>query len=533
MSPSQRSVLRVTPRFAANAGKSCPRYLALKARPEAGKRPARRQRLETFADQPVRDVLDRIEFEDMSVAQAHREHRASKDGSRCHPGLLRWTDHAVQNYLRAGESLSEANGHLRPRSREWAVQYPIRPRSDQDVFEIRAAGRFYESEDGRVREIRLPRTYSVDPANRSVPPPGPPELAAIAIVLAEGRTVLGKWTVPLGVSPASSIVERVRVVEIGLTDGSWDVALDEPTVTVRELYETHARHTLRGATRGESYLPGRGCVRCPERATCPELLRRPGLLGIHDRTRPARTWSVTTGRNHQDCPAHVHLRDLWLPYQAGKEYGLEARRGKAVHHWLEQQHDRQPPRPCRAGEVPLGPSWWPSWQVPGQAALLGEQMIGDHALRCPIPAMGATDTIRSEQDLVVYDPEADVVVHAKVDTVYTEGGTVVVRETKTTERIHDGDLVRTFPQIALALVLGAEGVFGPACRIELERLTAAGSLLDKFSPGDAWLVRHAREVVRDLAAPWHADQTMASRPGKQCRTCEMTQWCPDAEKDSE
>jgi hypothetical protein len=537
VSPTQRSILRVSPRYIAKADKACPRSLAVKCRPGSRTRPdepIKKKGLETFADQAVRDVLDLIVFEGMSVPEAHRRHRASPSGSRCHTGLLRWAEHAVLGYLRADEALAHVSGQrLHPRSREWAVQYPIRPGPDDDVFEIRASGRWYESEDGDVREIRLLRTHSVDPDRREVPPPQLPELAAIAFVLVAGHTVIGPWSAPLVVSPAAAAVDRVRIVEIGLSDGSWAVVFDETATRARHLYGEVSRQVLRDVTEGTGYRPGRDCVRCPLRSDCPELVRRPGLLGIHDKSKPARSWSVTTGRRYRTCPAQAHLRDLRLPYPEDREYGLDARRGKAVHHWLEHQHDRKPPRPCRPGDVPPGPSWWPAWGVTGRAALLGEQMIGDHSLRCPVRTMSGADTIRSEQDVVVYDPEADVVVYASVDALYTEGDTVVVRETKSTGQIHEGDLLDRYPQVALALVLAAEGVFGPASRVELERLTPAGPLVDRFSPDQDWLVARAREVVHQLAAPWHADLTMAAQPGDACETCEVALWCPDAKKDEE
>jgi hypothetical protein len=49
-----------------------------------------------------------------------------------------------------------------------------------------------------------------------------------------------------------------------------------------------------------------------------------------------------------------------------------------------------------------------------------------------------------------------------------------------------------------------------------------------LDPNDHSHVARAREVINDLAAPWHADEAAAPTPGPQCQTCPVRQWCPDA-----
>lgn len=527
-------MVRVYPSQVAKAANSCPRFLSDKARPvewNARARPAERRGLDTFATGPVDDVLDGVEFLGRTVEEAIAHHRSAARSSRWHPDLRLWTDHAVKAYLSTADGLSEVDGErLRPVQRQWAVQHPVRPGPHQDVREIRAIGRGYESVDGGVREIRVLRTYSVDPRRRPRPARGLAELAATAFVLAEGRAVLGQWVIPFVVSRTAPAVRRVRIVEIGLHDATRHVAFDETAETARELYAKEARGALAASLDGGGYLPGHDCVRCHLRDECPVLPRRPGLLGLHDPTAPARTWSITTGRRYRKCPGQAHFRDLWLPYPAASEYGVSARRGNAVHQWIEEQHNRVPRRPCHAAETPLGPSWWHSWSLDGEAARLGEQMIGDHAEQCPIDRMTESDTISTEQLVLVHDPESNVVVHAKIDTVYTDGGTTVLRETKTTTKPDGGDPFGRYPQIALNLVLAAEGPFGDRCRVELERLTPAGAVVTRFDPADAGLVAAARAVVHGLAAPWHADLALRPTPGPACETCEVSRWCPESRK---
>ncbi len=49
-----------------------------------------------------------------------------------------------------------------------------------------------------------------------------------------------------------------------------------------------------------------------------------------------------------------------------------------------------------------------------------------------------------------------------------------------------------------------------------------------LDPNDHAHLARAREVIHDLAAPWHMDDTAAPRPGPECRKCPVRRWCPDA-----
>jgi hypothetical protein len=114
--------------------------------------------------------------------------------------------------------------------------------------------------------------------------------------------------------------------------------------------------------------------------------------------------------------------------------------------------------------------------------------------------------------------------------VYTVRDATVVRETKTTTHVDEGDLLRRYPQVALNLVFAAEGLFGDRSRVELERLTPAGAVVTRFEPSDALLVAEARAVVHSLAAPWHVDLVMHPAPSRECDTCEVSLWCPETRR---
>lgn len=524
------ALIRMSAHEVRTTDRSCPQWRAARARPEVCTRPDLKKVKEParHAGRPVDDVLDLVEFRRRTVGQALEEHRLAS-GRRCDAGLLQWAQHAVDQYLRADHELPPVAGAvMRPWSREWALQYP-----EQGLREFRAQGRRYASDDGRVRELRIMHAESLDRRQSD-----PAVVATAAYVLAFGSAVLGnRWDVPLVMSRTTPEVDRVRVVDVGLLDGSWNIAFDGGPDKARALFLDKAFPAVRAVADGREFRPGNDCARCHLRRDCPALLRRPGLLGIGDTSRYPRSWSVTSGRQHSRCARQSRLRELWLPYPAEDEYDDAAQLGQAVHLWLERAHARTPHQPCGAHETPHPPDDWSvdRWFVRGDSARFGVQLIGDHALVCPLRTDVGVDDVRPEYKTVVYDPDADVVVHVKSDLLYTDGDVRVIRETKTTSQVYEGDLLLRYPQIALAIVLAAERVLGddPArTRVELERLTPAGPFETTFSPADPSLVEAAREVVHGLAAAWHADTEWAPRPGWACGTCEFSRWCPDRLADS-
>ena len=64
--------------------------------------------------------------------------------------------------------------------------------------------------------------------------------------------------------------------------------------------------------------------------------------------------------------------------------------------------------------------------------------------------------------------------------------------------------------------------------MELELLYPDSSDMILLDPNDHAHLARAREVIHDLAAPWHADETATPWPGPECRTCPVRRWCPDA-----
>jgi PD-(D/E)XK nuclease superfamily len=525
-------LVRVQASSARPADQSCPQRDAARAHPAVlpqGRPPRKPPGLQHFALEPVNRLIDMVEFDDLTLGQAAARLSGSGAGAALHAGMLCWATHAASQYLAAAAAIGRATGAAaRPVSREWVLQSQVPGAAGNVTYELCAWGRRYETADGRMRELRVPRTRSVDGRPRELA-----EIAVAAHVVAGGRVALSRprpgeaYRVGGGGSP-----EVIRIVEVGCEDGSWQLLFDGTAADAKRMYDEHSRQRLRSAVSGGRYRPGEGCPDCKLLAVCPAVPQRPGLLGISDAAKPVRSWSVTNGRRYRTCPAQDYLHRLYLPLPAETQSSA-VHRGQAVHAWLAGRHARAPLSACTADDVPDVADCWSAggWQVSGNEARLGVQMIGDHALVCPLRGLPPGAVVLPEHRLTVHDPAAGVVIIAKTDLLYQDGGGWVLRETKTTRQPDEGNLLERYPQLALAVTVLAEGIPGGSRdrnRVELERLTPAGPMLEVFRPADPYLHAQARRVVHELAVGWHADTRAIPSPGEHCQTCDVSRWCPDA-----
>jgi hypothetical protein len=523
-------LLRVQATWARASNSACPQYQAAKGRP--GLWPARRAPrgqpgLTQFSLDPVMVLLDLIEHDGLTLEQALTQVREGRTEVRPHEGLLRWGTHGAAQYLSAGSAVDAERGWAaEPTSRSWVMQ--VTPRDGGTIYELCAWGRRYESADGKDRELRLPRVKSVK--DRAV---DLGEAAAAAMVLAYGSVALNqsRSSKPHNLGKAQP-VRSIRVVEVGCEDGSWQEMFSGSPQKARRDYDEHARARLGAVTAGGEYQPGDDCAGCKLAGTCPALPSRPGLLGIIG-TGPVRTWSVTNGRHYEACPAQDYLERLHLPQGSRIEPSSAVRRGQAVHAWLASRHERPEAAPCSAEDVPDSPDAWSAggWEVTGEDARLGVQMIGDHSLTCALEDLPQGAAVQPEHRLMVYDPDARVLVIAKADLLYEADGAWTLRETKTTRSVSEASLLDRYPQTALGILLLAAGVPGGSCdsnRVQLERLTPAGPLLDELDPADTDMRTEARRVIGGMVGRWRDDGTAATVPGPACRDCDASRWCPDA-----
>jgi hypothetical protein len=533
----------------------CPYKVALKSRP--GLRPApgplpawKGDPRETFLLGPLNDALDLHEHEGRELEEALRRALGPREGGpAADPGLAAWTRFAVRQYQRDG------TGGLLPVPYSWVLVTELAHEDARGVkrYEQCVWGRPYASADGRVRELWVPVAHPLrgrggggdsgvhDDATRA-------DLVAAAQVVARGephrlpsrfRWKQDATPVPGLTGAARRLPDVVRIREVSCVDGERREVFAAAPEEIAERYAATGVPALTAAVSGNEHVPGRDCEDCKYAPTCPALDRQPGLLGIEDRSRPRRTWSVTNGRSYlgrpgrdEGCAARERLRRLRLPDLEGRELTPHVVRGHAVHAWIQERHERHPGVACRPGDAPDGRSPWSAgrWTVPADQADLGARMIATHARYCPHKLATVTELVH-ERTLVMHDTAADVLVLAKADTLYRDGPSWVYRETKTDARRDpppEADLLRERPQLALAVLLASRAVLGEdvsATRVELEILGPLGARLVIIDPHDPGVRAHARQVVRELTADWHADTTASPSPGPHCGSCEMASWC--------
>lgn len=514
------TLIRIGPRIAGDEDHGCPAFNAAKARPAIvpKSRPTwPKPRLEDFPLGPVQELLDRIEFGQAPVDEVLAGPLFR--GKPLHPGLAQFVRHAVSAYV------AQTAIGLIPVRPYWVVQ-----RQNDFLWEIYAWGRRYQSAGGRVREFRFLRFGEAGARDRE---PAQIAIAAYATAFGDPAPWPQPWSAPFNPQPEAHRVERVRIVEAGMIDGSVAVLFDGSVAEAEGYYAQHAREQVAGLVGGGEAIPGSACKGCKVLTACAGPMKAPGLLGVPAGKAPLRKVSVSDLRYHRDCPAQLHLRSLNLPKQY--EYSQEAERGQAVHLRLELNHRNAQMARCQPNDVDVDTRGWTAgrWSVRGEQALIGASMLSHHLGVCPLDSPVGITKVRVEPTLTLYDTAANVIVLAKPDLLYAEGDAWIWRETKTTEKdkwFHD-DLLDEFPQLALAVLILARGLLGgdrAASRIELETLRPHGADISLIDPTDPERVAKATEVIRSLALPWHGDDDYQATPGdgRVCQSCPVSLWCP-------
>lgn len=559
-----KPVMRVYSGSAYTTKANCPKQVAAKAdysikRPKAREYPL----LADMAFQPLTAVLDLVEHEGYSVEGACAALPTPADGPRRimgelvrppHEGLLTWTRHAARAYLDALAWEERRDGRQRtPVTDPWVHQYlPGGDKGSERPSELCAWGRRYTFRGGQeiVRELRIPVLGPLDVrrGDRTA------KTAVEAFVLATGAPVdsdalasapgryLGGAPFPLrhpdGRSPETTLrPRRVRIVEVSCLDSSTSLLHEGDTSEAKRFYTAEGRPKLRTILHADTRVPGSDCVSCKVRPSCTALPGVQGLLGVPGKPLPRRSWSVTTGRYFQDCPAKAHFRELRLPTKADVEHPPPVRQGHAVHAWLQRLHEREPLRPCTANDLPEDPASWSGgqWFLEGGEARRAAEMLAGHIEVCPLKDVSPITDARMEQTLAADDSEADVVVLAKADMLYRRNGSLVYREFKTTGSdapVGSRRLMSRHPQLALAVHFFAHRVIepGPVSTVELETLTPNGPDVRVIDPRSAQAQARAAEVVHGLTDRWLEEARYLPTPGPEvCGRCPYQRWCPSAD----
>lgn len=547
-------LLRISPGAVGDEAYACPEFVAAKVRPRV--QPLSRPRwpkptLQGFALKPIVAALDAVEFRGVQPSIALGNVRRSKQA--IHRGLFEFTRVALTNYLDAAQRATGPSLVLDAVPHYWVV---ARAAPAGRLWEMYAWGRRYQSSDRRYREFRFLRfgtATSAGPGSNGSDDDGRDrreagrdtgrdvvQVAIAAYVAAFGCAASWpeSWLAPFELRGRVE-VERVRVAEVGLADGSYAVHFEGSPAEAKRFYDEHAQQAVAGLVAGGTARPGSSCVDCKLITACAALPRAPGLLGLPTMKGPLREVSASTLRYHKVCPAQAHLRSLKLPKTY--EYSPEAERGQAVHAFLEQRHRDPSRRPCDAEVLRVDRAGWSagSWVLAGEQAVAGAEMLAQHEYVCPFHSAGVEE-VRVEPRLAFFDTAVNTVILAKPDLLYREDGSWVWREVKTSAPRPGKEpgsglgmgvpSVETSEQIALAVLILAGGYLGgevSGSRVELEVLRPDGPDMVYTDPSDPDVVATARRLIGERARHWLEDQAYPAHPGRECRRCPVSRWCPD------
>jgi hypothetical protein len=531
--PGEPHVIRLSASALERRGGACGDFAAFKSRPRLRPPVHEPRRYAPWVDFPlglVTAVLDDVEFDgdepDEAIAKVLGNSR-----DRIHPGVASWVRHACDAYLDTADVLAAQLRHegitllpeRTPRVAQWGT-------SAAELRVLTAWGRWYGTADGSMVEFRRLRMNHPRATTDQASTLAMAHVAAAGASAMDAREVY--TAIPVPVRHDRPRPSRVRVVEVGLTSGTELVLLDTTPEEVRRTYISVVRPAAAALLAGGTRTPGRDCAACLLRPSCDALPVAPGLLGIDDPGTHRRTWSITTSRRYELCPAQAHLRELWLPGAGDSSAAVD--RGRNVHRWLAAAHARG--RACTRADLP---------EVTAADCGLADDLMDradyhvarpyllSHIEMCPLSGGEEITDIRIEPTMAVHDPLADVVVLAEPDLLRRANGRLIYREVKTSAlpgTLTPENALAAAPQLALAVSLIAAGTFGePVGVVELEQLgpeTAAPVLT--FDVSDPGVVAAARAIVHSRARKWHRDVEFRAKPGPWCRYCPVSRWCSQA-----
>ncbi len=509
----QSDLLRVSASDVQGLPHGCGLHGALKVRPKL--KPTdwvrRRDDATTFVLGIVRDVSLRLHDAPRSSdwEALNRLMQTELAQYQLHAGDRNYIVRAIENYLNCHEMSESELGTLRLR----VCDPMVVPDASVPSNQLTVWAPVYDSESG-VREVRKLRFGQARPDAKDVE----------------------NWSITAahiaGLFRPRGHLERIRVVEFGLGDGSMETLFDGSPSMAESLYAAKVFPIVSKIVTSTRPTPGNSCGRCKIAGCCPSLEKLDGFLGQPRKGLGTRSVSARDLEVYEKCPAQWYLTSNNLPSRSSVLPSSE--RGRVIHEWLARAHMTS--HRCDPSDLDAIDDNFP----PGldeSDYLDSREYVTQHAAICPL-GEGAR-VIGSEVSVYGYDAQADVVVVSKPDLLYVDSDdTFVIRETKTTTLSLPEDPQEAFDRffaVPWLLNLIGSGYRGPyksdKARLELEVLASENSRVFTWDLGDARLLRMARAEVRLHAKKWHRDTTWNSVPGEHCRWCPVRDWCSDATAD--
>lgn len=495
-----------------SGGDGCARSLAAKvrpfARPKGWKRVWPPDRFRTPF--PLGDVIEiavsATRHAPLDDYQAFESWIRTEIDERSPSRLVRpYLDAAVRNALDAHSVLEGEVGAL--------TVAAVNPEIGPTDRKLQVWGPLYASDDG-VSEIRRFRIGSAhtDPDESDL------------IWIRAAAWIAAKY-------PTAVPVTRVRVVEVGLGDGSVAVVFDDDADRALPMLDP-VRPMLRELPLGIEAKPGQRCGQCKLTGVCDALPRVTGALGPTTFGHQTRSVSPSALETYRQCPARWLLsHELHLPRTV--EYGEAQLRGLRVHEWLDTAHRRG--TACTYDDLP-NPDDGMGLAEPlmtREEYELAFPLLLSHVEVCQLATEGAA-LIASERTFHAFDDSAEVVLVCKPDLTTSRGATIVFTEVKTS--IHEGpssanDAFSSTLQVPMMLSMLAKGLAQAlgfeAGEVRLEYLTPGEARVWTWSTDDAEQVKAAGRALKGAASSWHTDHEWQTRPGAHCAWCPVRQWCPD------
>ncbi|WP_328663253.1 PD-(D/E)XK nuclease family protein [Streptomyces sp. NBC_00328] len=423
-----------------------------------------------------------------------------------HPGLRRYVAHAVEQYLDAHDALEAQHGEMRFTTLDPVVGGQGR--------EIKVWAFLYSNGDGvrEIRRLRMKRARSrTEESDR-------------------GATVAGYVAARLQMRVPPT---GIRVVEVGLQDGSTEVVLEHSYEDALALYEAQGRPVIRQLISPTDYGPGPSCQKCKLAGRCPSLQDLTDCLGQRRPGPSTRSVSAADLELYSKCAARWYL-DMQFRLPTEDNPSEASDRGRIIHRWLDQAHTRGTQCTERDVAPPDQEGVFTGSLTADEYAKAREFLVA-HSRSCPLAE--GSEVIAVEPPVYGYDAKADVIVAARPDLVYRDpSGRVVVRETKTTTQMpaDESDAFDRFFPIPWLINIArtAKDAFGESDtfpRIELEVITPSEARVFTWDvERDQDMVRMAQAEVQLRTRTWIRDTSWAPSPGAQCTWCPVRRWCPDA-----